>query len=205
MQIIPTINQTTTASGNYFGLQVSAIETALLGTANRLLSLRAGSAGTTVAFDVSGNQASAAAPTAGIITTYNSVATVRNGVSAEYAKSDLTAQSAAITATTLYATTATAVYRVSWSAAITTADGVSSVLGGTNGFQVLYTSPTDSVVKTTVAGASVTSAANTTGTATSGVLTIYAKTGTNVQFTYGYTSATPGQMVYELHVSLEEM
>ena len=94
---------------------------------------------------------------------------------------------------------------MSWSAAITTADGVSSVLGGTNGFQVIYTSPTDSVVKTTVAGNSVTSSANTTGTAVGGVEVIYAKNATNIQFTYGYTSATPGQMIYELHVTLESL
>jgi len=136
---------------------------------------------------------------------YNGTATVRNGQPAEYASSDLTAQSAAITATTLLSAPQTGAYRVSWSATITTVDLVSSVLGGANGFQVIYTSPTDSVVKTTVTGASVTSAANTTGTATSGVLTIYAKNATNIQFTYGYTSATPGQMIFEIHVSLEAL
>ena len=136
---------------------------------------------------------------------YAGVATVSQGVPAEYAVSDLTAQSAAITATTLYATTATGMYRVSWSATITTADGVSSVLGGAGGFQVLYTSPTDSVVKTTVSGNSVTSAANTTGTAVGGCEVVYAKTGTNIQFQYGYTSATPGQMVFEIHIKVEAM
>ena len=134
---------------------------------------------------------------------YNGTATVRNGQPAEYASSDLTAQSAAITATTLLSAPQTGAYRVSWSATITTADGVSSCTGGTNGFQVIYTSPTDSVVKTTVAGNSATSAANTTGTAVGGVEVIYAKNATNIQFTYGYTSATPGQMVYELHITVE--
>ena len=141
----------------------------------------------------------------GSVAKYNGTATVRNGIAAEYASSDLTAQSAAITATTLLSAPQTGMYRVSWSATITTADGVSSVLGGTNGFQVLYTSPTDSVVKTTVAGNSVTSSANTTGTAVGGVEVIYAKNATNIQFTYGYTSATPGQMIYEIHVSLEAL
>ena len=94
---------------------------------------------------------------------------------------------------------------MSWSATITTADGVSSVLGGTNGFQVIYTSPTDSVTKTTVPGNSVTSSANTTGTAIGGCEVIYAKTGTAIQYKMDYTSATPGQMVFEAHGKLEQV
>ena len=103
----------------------------------------------------------------GKVSIYNNVGTSSNGVPAEYASIDLTAQAAAITATTLYAVPGAGVgmYRISWSADITTADAVSSTLGGANGFQVLYTSPTDSVVKTTVAQSDRTSAANTTGPA----------------------------------------
>lgn len=137
---------------------------------------------------------------------YNGTATVRNGMAAEYASSDLTAQSAAITATTLLSAPQTGMYKVSWSATITTASDISSVLGGTNGFQVIYTSPTDSVAKTTVPGNSVTSSANTTGTAVGGVEVIYAKTGTNIQYTYGYTdSHTSTAMQYELHITLESL
>lgn len=141
----------------------------------------------------------------GTILAYKNISTVRNGVPAEYASSDLTAQSAAITATTLYAAASTGAYRISWSAAITTAATVSSVLGGTNGFQVTYTSPTDSVSKTTVSGASVTSAANTTGTATSGTLIVYAKTGTNISYTFDYTSSGVTAMQYELHITVEQL
>ena len=104
------------------------------------------------------------------------------------------------------ATTLKSAPLVSWSATITTASDISSVLGGTNGFQAIYTSPTDSVVKTTVAGNSVTSSANTTGTAVGGVEVIYAKTGTNIQFSYGYTdSHTSTGMAYELHVTVEAL
>ena len=142
----------------------------------------------------------------GKIIKYNATATVRNGIAAEYASSDLTAQSAAITATTLLSAPQTGMYKVSWSATITTASDISSVLGGANGFQVIYTSPTDSVAKTTVPGNSVTSAANTTGTALGGVEVIYAKTGTNIQFSYGYTdSHTSTGMSYELHITVEAM
>lgn len=144
---------------------------------------------------------------AGQIGNYNGIATVSGGVPAEYAVSDLTAQSAAIAATTLYAVPAgsTGMYRISWSADITTADAVSSVLGGAGGFQVLYTSPTDSVVKTTVAQPDWASNANTTGTAIGGTAVVYAKASTNIQFQFGYTSNTPGQMIYELHIKLEAL
>jgi hypothetical protein len=192
-------------SANYWTGAASAEDAWTIGS-----SLAAGTNGaSTLTFAHSGSTGTATVSVPNLqltkIATYNAIATVSGGVPAEYATSDLTAQSAAITATTLYATAATGMYRVSWSATITTADGVSSVLGGTNGFQVLYTSPTDSVVKTTVPGASVTSAANTTGTAVGGCEVVYAKTGTNIQFQYGYTSATPGQMVYEIHIKVEAM
>lgn len=128
------------------------------------------------------------------------------------ARADLTAQSAAINATTIYAVPAsggiansTGAYLITWSATITTVDGAASVLGGTNGFQIIYTSPTDSVAKTTVSGNSVTSAANTTATAVGGAEVVFAKTGTNIQYKYDYTSTTPGQMIYELHIIVEAL
>ena len=138
-------------------------------------------------------------------TNYNGVALVSNGLPSEIKKSDLTAQNAAITATTLISASQTGMYRISWSAAITTADGATSSLGGTNGFQVIYTSPTDSVVKTTAPQTPWATGLNTTGTADGGVMVVYAKTGTNIQYTYDYMSATPGQMVYELHIKLEAL
>ena len=143
--------------------------------------------------------------TAGLIGTYNNISTVSNGVPSEVAVVDLTAQSAAKTATTLYAVPAAGagMYRISWAAAITTA-GTSSVLGGTGGFQALYTSPTDSVVKTTVAGNSTVSAANTTGTSVGGSLVVYAKASTNIQYQFDYTS-TGTAMVYELHIKVESL
>jgi len=135
---------------------------------------------------------------------YAGVATVSGGIPAEYATVDLTAQTGAISGGTLYTPAASGMFRVSWTADITTADSTASVLGGTNGFQVTYTSPTDSVSKTTVAGNSVTSAANTTGTAVGGCLVVYAKTGVAMTYSYGYT-ATTGNMAYELHIKVEAL
>jgi hypothetical protein len=138
------------------------------------------------------------------ISSYNGIATVSNGVPSELAVSDLTAQAAAITATTIYAPTITGMYRISWSADITTIDGGGSTLGGATGFQVLYTSPTDSVVKTTVVNANDSSTGNTTGTAVTGQKVVYAKAATNIQFTFGYTSAG-GLMRYQLHIKVEAL
>ena len=204
-QIVPTINATLHGanSGGYTALKLAVTETSLGSGTNRLIDCYAGTSGVTSEFYVDnvGNISAA-----GKVVNYAGIATVRNGIAAEYALSDLTAQSAAITATTLLSAPQTGMYKVSWSATITTASDISSVLGGTNGFQVIYTSPTDSVAKTTVSGNSVTSSANTTGTAVGGVEVIYAKTGTNIQFSYGYTdSHTSTAMVFELHISVEAL
>lgn len=142
----------------------------------------------------------------GLVSMMNGISTVSNGVPVEYAKSDLTAQSAAIAATTLYAvpSTGAGMYRVSWVATITTAASTSSVLGGTNGFQLKYTDPTDSVVKTTAAPI-ITSAANTTGTSISGVLVAYCKASTNLQYTMDYTSVGGTSMVYDMNIKVEAL
>lgn len=197
LQVAPTINQTSTASGSYTALQIAVTETSLKGSSNKLIDCYAGSAGTTEVFAVDNS---------GKVTEYAGTATVSQGMPSEIVTVDLTAQSAAISATTLISAPATGMYRISWSADITTASDGSSVLGGTNGFQAVYTSPTDSVTKTTVSGNSVTSAANTTGTAIGGAQIVYAKTGTNIQYSFGYTSVqTSTAMVYELHIKLERL
>ena len=143
--------------------------------------------------------------TTGLVRVYdgaelNSLAPVR-------IKSNLTGQSAAISATTLFAIPASqgGMYRITWEASITTADGVSSSLGGSTGFQVRFTNVTDSVVKTSNPTTANISAANTTGTSISGVVNAYAKAGTNLQYLFGYTSNTPGQMIFDLNIYAEYM
>ena len=144
------------------------------------------------------------------IVSYSGVATVAQGVGHIVAKSLLTGQSAAIAATTLYAVPAAGegVYRVSWTASITTAATTSSVLGGstTTGLQLIYTNPTDTVVKTSNpvnVNNSVNTAANTTGTSVSGTFNAYCKASTNLQYQYGYTSVGATAMVYDLTIIVE--
>lgn len=144
---------------------------------------------------------STAAPTKNAI--YDKIQTMSSPV----ATSDLTAQSAAIAATTIYAVPSTGQgrYRISWVATITTAASTSSVLGGAGGFQSIFTSPTDSVVKTENPTNITSSAGNTTATTVSGNEVVYAKASTNIQYKFGYTSVGVTAMVYELHIVVETL
>lgn len=147
---------------------------------------------------------------AGLVTAYNGITTVSGGHPAEYATVDLTGQVAAITATTAYAVPAAGVgmYRVSFVAKVTTAATTSSVLGGTSGFQVVYTDP-DSVVVTTPIGiynsTGATLALNTTQAVYSGVVIVYAKASTNLQYSMDYTSVGLTPMAFNLHVKVEAL
>jgi|SRR5271157_353889 len=97
-----------------------------------------------------------------------------------------------------------ALYRVTWYACLTQAASSSSWIGGVNGFQVVY-SPA-------VTGGSVTSPAqplatgqyNTVGTTIgSGIVMCEVIPGSNIGFSFGYSSsgATPAQ--YAIHMIVE--
>lgn len=145
-------------------------------------------------------------------TTYNGIATVSNGVPAEYATADLTAQSAAKTTTTLYTPAATGMFRVSVYLQITTAASTSSVLGGTTGVVITYNdgdgnvTQTDTVALMTTAGAiGLNSSTNTTATNLNGSTIIYARTGVAIQYAIDYTSVGITAMVYAAHLKLEAL
>lgn len=124
-----------------------------------------------------------------------------------YATVDLTGQTAALGATTIYAVPATGVgmYRITWNAKVTTAATTSSVLGGAGGFQITYTDADDSVALTPLAIPNASATGNTTATQLSGVVSVNAKASTNVQYRFDYTSVGATVMVYSLHVKLEKM
>lgn len=141
----------------------------------------------------------------GIIQQYNGITLVNNGVPSQVATSSLTAQGAAISATTIHAAAASGLYRVSFVASITRAATTSSALGGTNGFQIKFTDPNDSVVKTTSTTMFITSAGNTTGTVIAGTALVNAKAGTNIQYLIDYTSVGVTSMQYDLSVMVEKL
>lgn len=121
---------------------------------------------------------------------------------------DLTNQGAAIGATTAYAVVTAGQYLVTFIAKITTVGSVSSVLGGTNGFQVKYTDQDDGTVVTSGALVDMNPLAlnsNTTQTIYAGQITVNAKSSTNIQYLMDYTSVAAGTMKYNLHIRVVKL
>jgi hypothetical protein len=148
----------------------------------------------------------------GKITNYNAINTVDNGVPSELGHLDLTAQNAAIAATTIYTPTATGRFRISVYEKVTTAASVSSILGGSTGTVLTYTDGTDSVAQSISMGLDsqagvigLTNNANTTGTSLNGSAYIYAKTGVAIQIAIGYTSVNSGEMVFAVRATCEAL
>jgi hypothetical protein len=145
----------------------------------------------------------------GLLTQYCGIPTVSNGAPAEYATVDLTGQTAAISATTLYTPTLAAMYRISAYAKVTTA-GTTGSLGGSTGLTLTYADGSDSVAQSVVmalansAGAIVNFGGNTTTSVLTGSAVIFAAAGTPIQYAFDYSSSgTP--MQYELHMKLEQL
>lgn len=146
---------------------------------------------------------------------YNGVDTVSNGVPIEVGTADLTSQSAAISATTLFTPTADGMFRISITLQVTQAATNSSVLGGATGVAITYTEPDGSVAQSIVpllisqAGVSIVPATgntgNTTTTQSQGSAIIYAKSGVAIQYAIGYTSVGATSMEYAAHLKCEMM
>lgn len=108
---------------------------------------------------------------------------------------NLTGQNAAIAATDLTGgAISTGLYRVTFFAAITTADGVASSLTVTLSF-------TNFGLAKSQSGSAITGDTNTT--TQSGTLMIYADSATPITYSTAYVSTTPGKMHYALSLVLE--
>lgn len=118
-------------------------------------------------------------------------------------------QFVAISTTTAYAVPAGAggLYAISYAAKEVALDTVSCSLGGTNGFRVEYTDADDSTTPTTAPGP--TNSTNTTTAQVNGVIIVNAKGGTNIQFSFDYTSGSGAPsafgMEYNLHVRVKKV
>lgn len=146
------------------------------------------------------------------ITTYNNIATVSNGVPSELGTADLTSQTAAKTATTLYTPAATGMFRVTCYLQVTTAATTSSILGGATGVVITFNDGDGNVAQSntmalmTASGAIATTAAgNTTATNLTGSMIIYARTGVAVQYAIGYTSVGATPMAFSAHLKIEAL
>jgi hypothetical protein len=139
------------------------------------------------------------------IAKYNNITTVSNGVPAEYAATDNTTAVANISATTLYAPTASGLFRVSYYVIVNRV-ATSSTLPD---LQLTWTDPDNSTLQTFGPVDSVTPSANTLTTMYSGTVLISAKAGTNIQYQTGVTTAyasTGGTtMQYSVHLKLEAL
>lgn len=139
-------------------------------------------------------------------TIYNGTGKYFRGLS-EMGRVDLTAQVAAISATTLYTPLITGLFRISAYLKITTT-GTSPVLGPVT---ITYTDGTDSVAQSNVmqlstqAGASATTnSGNTTTSTLNGEMIINALTGVAIQYAVALTG-TVGAGAYEVHLKCESI
>lgn len=146
------------------------------------------------------------------ITLYNNIATVSNGVPSELATVDLTTQSAAISATTIYTPTATGMFRLSFYLQVTRAATSSSILGGATGIVITYNDGAGNVAQSvtllgqTQAGvAASVNSGNTTASSLAASIVINARTGVAIQYAIGYTSVGATTMQYSVSAKVEAM
>lgn len=132
---------------------------------------------------------------AGNVSAFTSAAPIAASIS-------LTAQAAAITPTTLLAVGASGagVYQISYVATVTQAATTSCTLGGSNGFQLVYTNLSDSVPKTSQPGPN--NSTNTTANSVSGVVIANVLASTTIQYSFGYTSSGVTVMQYDLNIKV---
>lgn len=117
------------------------------------------------------------------------------------------AQYNALTNVILYTVPIDGLYAISYAAKQTQLDTVSASLGGTNGFRVTYTDADDSTTPTTHAGPVDTT--NSLTAQVNGVIIVNAKAGSNIKFSFDYTSGSGGpssfEMEYALHVRVKKV
>lgn len=151
-------------------------------------------------------------------TSFDGATLVSKGLPSIVAQANLTGQSAAIAATTIYTTPGFSAggpgqYRITWSAKVTTAATTSSTLGGTTGLQITFTDNDDSVVVVTPAwwgggnnGSAPTSASlNTTQAWVGGEFTVNSGPIAAIKYAFGYASSGATAMQYNLHLRLEAL
>jgi hypothetical protein len=141
-----------------------------------------------------------------IFAKYNNIATVANGVPAEYATVDNTTATANIGSTVLYAVPASGLYRISYYVIVNRVATISSTLPD---LQFTWTDPDNSTVQTFGPVDSATPSANTLTTTYSGTVIISAKAPNNINYQTGVTTAYASSgattMQYSVHLKLESL
>lgn len=124
---------------------------------------------------------------------------------------DLTAQTAAVSATNLVASPATSRYRITAYLKVTTAATTGLATSTLGAVTITYADGTDSVsqsvvmqMQTQAGAAATTNSGNSTTSTLSGQLMVFAHSGTAIQYAIAYASNTAAQMAYEAHLSAEQ-
>lgn len=160
----------------------------------------------------SGSNAATVGKVTGTLTSYNGINTVSNGVPSILATVNLTAQAAAISATTLYTPAASGFFRISMMIKVTTpASGgtPSSTLGG---ITIAFKDGTDSVAQSVlvaltnnIGAIALSATGNLTTTLLSGHMVVWAASGQAITYAIGYASAGTTAMQYEAHFRVEAL
>lgn len=152
---------------------------------------------------------------AGDANLFNGLPLVSHGFPSQVATFDVTNAQAAYTNQALYTTPSNQLsnpdpsnnysgfYEILWSAKVITPGSVGSVLGGGGGLQLTYNAADDGVSITTPGNAISGNNGNTTGTNGNGRIAIFAKAGTAITFSFGY-STTGTNMIYSLHLRVAD-
>ena len=145
--------------------------------------------------------------TSGKIAKYNGITTANNGVlSSVGTPVIITGQTAAISTTGIYTADQDGFYQVCWQATITTAGTISSVLGP---LQITYTNAADNVLKTWPSVNTNNINQLSTNSISSGTIngttSIYAKSGTSINYIMGYTANAANSMAYSLNITVVKL
>jgi hypothetical protein len=147
-----------------------------------------------------------------LINNYNGIATVGNGIPSEYATVDLTGQTAAIVATTLYTPITSGMFRIPIYLKVTTPATTGAATSTLGSLAITYTDATDSVAQVLVPALNLetgtvatANTGNTTAAKLVGTAFINAKAGVPIQFAVNYASNTAAQMAYEVHLKCEAL
>lgn len=149
----------------------------------------------------------------GAVTKVNNFNTTSPGVAGIIKKVDSTGLTAAVATSLLQlglGNFPNGMYRIFWTAKITTAATTGAATSTLGPLTIVYTDP-DGVVVTLTAAAQIaagtiatTSTANTTGTVLLGIPAIInSKSGTDITYAMGYASNTANQMAYNLHITMD--
>jgi len=146
----------------------------------------------------------------GKFTNYAGLPLVNSGVPSQVASFDAVNQGAAITSQFLYTTQQTDVgqtgdfFNAFYSAKVVQAATSSSTLGGTSGITFNYTSGDDGKSLSSIPGVLNGNVGHNdlTTTVGTGAFTLYAKSGSTIQFNFDYLSSGITPMLYDIHVRL---